>query len=210
MKPSVETGLASHSPITTTYKWFWDVYTNAINLSTQNDEEIVMMDDIFRIMTFIHPRAVKNLLRTPPMLRNFIFIREKAKMRAPWVETRHHLYYIWPFFGFWILLNSYPSYDSTGNNNILESTRWISHLMTMESFFDEYAHFYLIKQEEKWSSVLIVRIATYVCIQLAMGSRSRWFLWRNKNLQWCESGRFIKIMSHPKIYNHNQGNLCQN
>ena len=39
----------------TTYKWFWDVYTNAINLSTLNDEEIVTMDDIFRIVTFIHP-----------------------------------------------------------------------------------------------------------------------------------------------------------
>ena len=119
-----------------TYKWFWDVYTSNINLTTLNDEEIVMLDDIFGIVTFIHPRAVQNLLKNPTMLRKFIFIREKAKMRSPWVETRHHLYYIWHFFGFQILPNSYPSYDSTRNNNILESTRWISHLMTMESFFE--------------------------------------------------------------------------
>ena len=97
----------------------------------------------------------KKLLRTPLTLRKFIFIREKAKMRSSWVETRHHLYYIWHFFCFQILLNIYPSYDSTGNNNILESTRWISHLMTMESFFDEYAHFYLIKQEENEAQYLL-------------------------------------------------------
>ena len=47
----------------TTYKWFWDAYTNNINLTTLNDEEIVILDDIFRIVTFIHPRAVQNLLK---------------------------------------------------------------------------------------------------------------------------------------------------
>ena len=78
----------------TTYKWFWDVYTSNINLTTLNDEEIVMLDDIFGIVTFIHPRAVQNLLKNPAMLRKFIFIREKAKIRSPWVETRHHLLYL--------------------------------------------------------------------------------------------------------------------
>ena len=67
---------------------------------TLNDEEIVMLDDIFGIVTFIHPRAVQNLLKNPAMLRKFIFIREKAKMRSSWVGKRHHLYYIWHFFGF--------------------------------------------------------------------------------------------------------------
>ena len=42
----------------TRYKWFWDVCTNNIYLTTLNDEDIVMFDDIFEIVTFIHPRAV--------------------------------------------------------------------------------------------------------------------------------------------------------
>ena len=42
----------------TTYKWFWDVYTNMVSLTTLTDEEIVMMDDLFDIVTFIHPSAI--------------------------------------------------------------------------------------------------------------------------------------------------------
>ncbi len=37
-----------------TYKWFWDIYTNMISLTTLCDEEIVMMDDLFEIATLIH------------------------------------------------------------------------------------------------------------------------------------------------------------
>ena len=82
------------------YKWFWNVHSNMVSLTTLSDEEIVMIDDLFEIVTFVHPPAVQFLLNNPPMLRKFIFIREKAKMRSLWVDTRHYLYYIWHFFGF--------------------------------------------------------------------------------------------------------------
>ena len=104
----------------------------------------------------------KKLLRTPLTLRKFIFIREKAKMRSSWVETRHQFYYIWHFFGFWTLLQCYPSYDSTGNKNILETTRWISYLMTIESFFDDYQQFYLIIKMEMMPGIYCTNLHLHI------------------------------------------------
>ena len=71
----------------TTYKWFWDVYTDLVRLSTLNDEEIILMDDIFEMVTFIHPSAVRSLLNNPPMLQKYIFIHKKAQIQSPWMET---------------------------------------------------------------------------------------------------------------------------
>ena len=148
----------------TTYKWFWNVYSNLISLSTLNDEEIVMLDDLFEIVTFVHPPAVQFLLNNPPMLRKFIFIREKAKMKSLWVDTRHHLYYIWHFFGFRILPNSYPSYDSNKTNSIFNTTRWISKLMTLFDFFNEYQHFYLVDEKKEENQYLLYESPpTYTC-----------------------------------------------
>ena len=42
----------------TTYDWFWKVYSNFISLATLNDMDIVMLDDIFDVVTFIHLLAV--------------------------------------------------------------------------------------------------------------------------------------------------------
>ena len=42
----------------------YKITTGTIGLTTLNDEEIVMLDDIFGIVTLIHPRAVQNLLKT--------------------------------------------------------------------------------------------------------------------------------------------------
>ena len=133
----------------TTYKWFWQVYTNTVSLSTLNDEEIVMMNDLFEIVTFIHPPAIRMLLSNTSMLQKFNDIKEKARIKSSWVETRHHLYYLWYFYGFQTLPNSYPSYDSTKNNLLSNTTRWISKLMTLDQFFNEYQHFYLIEEENE-------------------------------------------------------------
>ena len=47
----------------TTYDWFRKVYSNFISLATLNDMDIVMLDDIFDIITFIDPLAVQLLLK---------------------------------------------------------------------------------------------------------------------------------------------------
>ena len=77
-----------------TYEWFWKVYTNSISLATLNDKDIVMLDDIFRIVTFLHPPAVRILLSDSTMLQKCMFIKEKATKMKFWVKTRHPLYYI--------------------------------------------------------------------------------------------------------------------
>ena len=108
---------------TATYEWFWKVYTNCISLATLSDKDIVMLNDIFGIVTFLHPQAVQILLSDGAMLQKYMFIKEKATKMKFWVESRHHLYYIWYFFGYRILPDDFPSYDPTGNDDVLQSTR---------------------------------------------------------------------------------------
>ncbi len=65
-------------------------------------------------------------------------------MRSSWVDTRHHLWYMWYFYGFRTLPNSYYSYNTNKADCLSNSTRWLSKLMTLDQFFNEYKHFYLI------------------------------------------------------------------
>ena len=132
----------------TTYDWFWKVYTNLISLATLNDMDIVLLDDIFDIITFIHPPAVQLLLNNDKMLRKYMFIKEKASKSKFWVESRHHLYYIWHFFGYRTLPAEYPSYDSTGMNDFHRATRWISNTISLDDFFNKYQHFYLTNHQD--------------------------------------------------------------
>ena len=83
-----------------------------------------MLDDIFDIVTFIHPSAVQLLLNNSTMLQKYMFIKEKASKRSFWVKSRHHLFYIWHFFGYKALPEEYPSYDSTEMNDFHRVTRW--------------------------------------------------------------------------------------
>ena len=71
--------------------------------------------------------------------------------------------------------------------------------MTMESFFDEYAHLYLIKQEENEAQYLLYESPPTYAYNWQWEADPDDFYEETKNLQWCESGRFIKIMSPPKI-----------
>ena len=44
----------------TMYMWFWNLYTNSVSLTTLNDKEIVMIDDLFRIVTSYIYRPYKS------------------------------------------------------------------------------------------------------------------------------------------------------
>ena len=76
-----------------TYNWFWDVYIYHIDLTTLSEEQIVILNDIFDIIKFLNPMAIKILSSEDSTIEKYIFIREKARTCEPWVETRHHLYY---------------------------------------------------------------------------------------------------------------------
>ena len=106
-------------------------------------EQIVILNDIFDIIKFINPTAIKILLSEDSMIEKYIFVREKARICEPLVETRHHLYYAWIFYGFRMLPSDYPSYDSSGNNSINNTTRWVSKLMKTSEFYNNYQHFYI-------------------------------------------------------------------
>ena len=71
--------------------------------------DIVMLDDIFDIVTFIHPSTMQLLLNNGTMLQKYTFIKKKTLKRRFWVESRHHLFYIWHFFGYRALPEEYPS-----------------------------------------------------------------------------------------------------
>ena len=131
-----------------TYNWFWDIYTNYVGLSTLSDEQIVLLNDIFDIIKFINPPAIKMLLSVDSTVQKYMFIREKATICEPWVETRHHLYYIWIFYGFRPLPSGYPSYDPSGQNDIVNATRWVSKLMMTHDFYDNYDHFYVSRMKK--------------------------------------------------------------
>ena len=83
-----------------TYDWFWNVYSNGKPIASLNDEEVVMLSDIFDIIKFIHPTAINMLLNDATVLRKHMFIIEKANKCKHWIPTRHHLFYIWLFYGF--------------------------------------------------------------------------------------------------------------
>ena len=113
-----------------TYEWFWKVYAGSISITSLQDIDFVTLHDIFEIVSFIHPRAVQILLRNSTMQKKYMFIKEKATNEKSWVETRHSLFYVWYFFGYRTLPKDYPSYDPTGDGDVLNSTKWISKLMS--------------------------------------------------------------------------------
>ena len=42
-----------------------------------------------------------------------------------------------------MLPSDYRSYDSSGNNSINNTTRWVSKLMKTSEFYNDYQHFYI-------------------------------------------------------------------
>ena len=106
-----------------------------------------MLNDIFDIIKFINPPAIKTLLLVDSTVQKYIFIQEKAKICEPWVETRHHLYYIWIFYGFRLLPSKYPSYNSSGHDDVVNATTCVSKLMLMYNFYDNYDHFYVSRKK---------------------------------------------------------------
>ncbi len=114
-----------------------------LKLGERSDEQVVMISDIFDIIKFIHHTAINMLLNDATMLQKHMCIIEKADLCKHWILTRHHLFYIWLFYGFRTLPTLYPSYDPSGNNKIANLTRWVSKTMKMEAFFNEYRHYYI-------------------------------------------------------------------
>ena len=90
---------------------------------------------ILRLLRYCCPMTLR--------LKNICLYVKKARICEPWVETRHHLYYAWIFYGFRMLPSDYPSYDSSGNNNINNTTRWVSKLMKTSEFYNDNQHFYI-------------------------------------------------------------------
>ena len=97
------------------------------------------------------------LLNNDTMMQKYMFIKEKALKRKFRVESRHHLYYIWHFFGYRALPKEYPSYDSTGMNDFHRATRWVSKIMPLDDFFNKYQHFYLINHQDNKGQYLFYK-----------------------------------------------------
>ena len=112
----------------------------------------MMLDDIFDIVTFIHPSAVQLLLNNGTMLQKYMFIKEKSieekvlgRIKAPLVL---HLALLW------IQSPSGRIPKLCGMNDFHRATQWISNTMSLDDFFNKYQHFYLTNQENNNSQYL--------------------------------------------------------
>ena len=52
------------------------------------------------------------------------------------------------FLGYQTLPRDYPSYDPSGNDEFHNSTKWVSKLMSLKSFFNDYQHFYVTSRRD--------------------------------------------------------------
>ena len=118
-----------------TYLWFWNVYNGSISLTTLSDEEFVKLHDLFDIIKFIHPKSIRMLLEDTIMLQRYTHIHEKSYKMQHYIPTRHHAFYLWMFFGWRELPMGFPSYDPSKNNSIVNSTKWISNLISCKDYF---------------------------------------------------------------------------
>ena len=129
------------------YLWFWNIYAGSKPISTLNDKEIVKLFDLFDIIKFINPKAIRTLLEDKILLQKYTTIYGKAMQVQHYVTTRHQSFYLWMFYGWRELPNDYPAYDSSGTNSIHNATKWISNLTSCEDFFKNYKHYYINELE---------------------------------------------------------------
>ena len=135
------------------YEQFWNVYSGSTCVASLKDIDFVTLHDIFDIVSFIHSQAVQILLHNNTILRKHMFIKKKATNERSWVETRHSLFHNWYFFGFRILPKDYTRYSPALNNDINNPTRWVSKLISLRSFFNNYQHFYITTKEIPIASI---------------------------------------------------------
>ena len=107
------------------YAYFWNVYSNKIDIDTLSNYNIVKLDDLLEIIWFINPMGLHNILRNLGGYNMVKIVHEKAIFLQHWVRTRHGNFHNLIMFGWRQLPNNYPSYDSAPPLKKIELARWI-------------------------------------------------------------------------------------
>ena len=71
------------------YIFFWNVLSNKIKFGELKDDEFIKLHDLFEIVTFINPQAIRMILNEPKSFKLLKMIRLKAIDRQNHVQSRH-------------------------------------------------------------------------------------------------------------------------
>ena len=71
------------------YKFFWDVYSNIIHITTLSIYDITKLNDIKEIIWFINPIGMQYLVQTPKIYDKMMFVHQQACSLENWVHSRH-------------------------------------------------------------------------------------------------------------------------
>ena len=80
-------------------KFFWDVYSNVIQITTLSIYDITKLNDIKEIIWFINPIGMQYLVQTPEIYDKMMFVHQQAYSIENWVHSRHKSFYVWMMFG---------------------------------------------------------------------------------------------------------------
>ena len=116
------------------YQWFWQIYTLETEYSMLSTEECVWLDDLFDIITFIHPEAIKMILNDQELKEIYVQNKTKSCKEKHWITTRNDLFYAWKLFGWRQLHKDLPFYSQTDQNDISGLTKWIHKAITPREF----------------------------------------------------------------------------
>ena len=119
------------------YDWFWDVYSENISYYDLDEKDYVELYDLYEIVKFINPEAIKLMSKNERALRCHIMIRENATECLQKVSTRHHLFYAWRLFGWRQLHKNYPFYYSGQVQTSQSLTKWAHKALTVEEFLQK-------------------------------------------------------------------------
>ena len=81
-----------------TIYWFWQVYILYFESSTLSIKECVLLDDLYDIISFIHPNAIKMIHSDQELKQIYIQSNTISNKEMYWMTTRHDLLYACIFF----------------------------------------------------------------------------------------------------------------
>jgi len=135
------------------YAFFWDVYSNKLDISNLSIYDITKLNDLNEIIWFINPTGMQYLTETPEIYDTMKSIHRRAKSVENWVHSRHKSYYTWSMFGWRQLPQGYPSYDSAMSLKPIELSCWVPKCFNLDKYMSKDLYFVekkLTGEEPTW------------------------------------------------------------
>ena len=135
------------------YELFWNVFSEKISYNHLDNTEILKLHDIFEVIWFINPQGIQKLLSSLDGMRTYQQIHDKVSSIEYWTHSRSKIFYVWMMFGWRLLPNDFPAYNSSSGPEKLELSQWIPRSFTREKFISKELYLFervLNSSETKW------------------------------------------------------------